>query len=113
MKEAYQLPFQHSNERKTKDFIRGNARRPCLTTLEPMDRVLVLNLSERGGTGKMRSYWEEQIYIIVCSIGNDPVAYKIRPEHDPKGKVRIAHRDMLMHCDNLLDKFDWNIREPI
>ena len=44
----------------------------------------------------MRSYWEEQIYIIVCSIGNDPVVYKIRPEHDSKGKTRIVHHNILM-----------------
>ena len=67
MKEAYQLAFQHSNERKIK----------------PGDKVLIRNLSERKrkretereseteteregwGTGKIRSYWEEQIYIIV------------------------------------------------
>ena len=61
----------------------------------------------------MRSYWEEQVYIIVCSFGNDPVVYKIRPEHDPKGKIRIVHCNMLMYCDNLLDNFDWNIREPV
>ena len=61
----------------------------------------------------MRSYWEEQIYIIVCSIGNDPVVYKIRPEHDSKGKTRIVHRNILMQCDNLLDDFDWNIKEPV
>ena len=67
MKEAYQLAFQHSNERKIK----------------PGDKVLIRNLSERKrkretereseteteregwGTGKIRSYWEEQIDIIV------------------------------------------------
>ena len=113
MKGAYRLAFQHSNERKTKDIVRRNAKRPCLTTLEPGDRVLIHNLSERGGTGKMRSYWEKQVYIIVCSFGNDPVVYKIRPEHDPKGKIRIVHCNMLMYCDNLLDNFDWNIREPV
>ena len=68
---------------------------------------------EREGTGKMRSYSEEKIYIIVSSIGNDPVVYKIRPEHDPKSKTRTVHRNMLRHCDNLLDNFDWNIREPV
>ena len=67
---------------------------------------------ERGGTGKMRSYSEEKIYIIV-SIDNDPVVYKIRPEHDPKSKTRTVHPNMLRHCDNLLDNFDWNIREPV
>ena len=68
---------------------------------------------ERGGTGKMRSYSEEKIYIIVSSIDNDPVVYKIRPEHDPKSKTRTVHPNMLRHCDNLLDNFDWNIREPV
>ena len=66
-----------------------------------------------GGTGKMRSYSEEKIYIIVSSIDNDPVVYKIRPEHDPKSKTRTVHPNMLRHCDNLLDNFDWNIREPV
>ena len=61
----------------------------------------------------MRSYWEEQIYIIVLCIVNDPVVYKIRPEHDSIGKIRIAHCNMLMHCNNLLDNFDWNIRKPV
>ena len=60
----------------------------------------------------MRSYWEEQIYIIVSSIANEPAVYKIRPEHNPKGKTRTVHRYMMMHCDSLLDNFDWNIREP-
>ena len=60
----------------------------------------------------MRNYWEEQIYIIVSSTGNDPVVYKMRPEDNPKGKTRTIHLNMLMHCDNFLDNFDWHIREP-
>ena len=78
------------------------------------DRVLIRNLSERerGGTDKMTSYWEDQIHIIVSSVRNDPVVCKIRPDHDPKGKKRAVCCNMLMHCDNLLYVFDWNIREP-
>ena len=60
----------------------------------------------------MRSYWEEQIYIIVSNIGNDLVVYKIRPEHNTEGTTRTVHRNMLMRCGNLLDNFDWNIKEP-
>ena len=99
----------YSNQRKTKDVIRRNTKQPCLITLEPGDRVLTCNLSERGGTDKMRSYWEEKIYNITSSIGNDPVVYKIRPE---QSKIRTAHLQMLMLRDNFLDKFDWKIREP-
>ena len=109
MKEAYQFAFQYSNQRKTKDVIRRNTKRPCLITLEPGDRVLICNLSEKGGRNKMRSYWEEKIYNVTSSIGNDPVVYKIRPE---QSKIRTVHRQMLMLRDNFLDKFEWKIRQP-
>ena len=65
LKEAYQLAFQHSNEIKTKDVIRRNTKWPWLTTLEPLERVLICNLWERGRAGTMRSYREEKIYIII------------------------------------------------
>ena len=58
----------------------------------------------------MRDFWEEQIYVIVSSTGNDPVVYKLKAEHNPKSKTRTVHRNMLMHCDNLLEHC--NIREP-
>ena len=40
------LAFKHFNERKTKGVVKQNTRRPCLTTLEPSDRVLIHNLLE-------------------------------------------------------------------
>ena len=49
------LAFKHFNERKTKDVVRQNTRRPCLTTLEPSDRVLIHNLSE---TEVEQARWE-------------------------------------------------------
>ena len=60
MQEAYQLAAKKINERaaKTKKtdnhFVRSSI-------LQPGDRVLVQNLSERGGPGKLRSFWENDV----------------------------------------------------
>ena len=53
MKEAYQLAFQHSNERTVKDVIIRNTKRSSLATLELIDRVLIRNLSENKQDEKL------------------------------------------------------------
>ena len=62
-------------------------------------RVLVRNMSERGGTGKLRSHWEEKVHIVVKCHPGIPV-FDVRRE-DRTGKVRTLHRNMLMRCDLL------------
>ena len=37
------------------------------------DRVLLRNNSERGGTGKFTSHWEDIIYIVTKKADNIPV----------------------------------------
>ena len=81
-------------------------QRSCPITLKPGGRVLIQNLSECRGTGKLKNYWEQQVHVIVSSAGENPVLYKVRPGHDLKEKLRILHRNMLMQCDDLLDNYN-------
>ena len=111
MKQAYEIAQKQSSKRKEKDKDRHNNKRPRATVLFPGDRVLVRNLSERGGTGKMRSFWENKVHVIIESYGEDPVIYKVQPENDKNGKARNLHRNMLQPCDELLDNFNWNLSD--
>ncbi|KAL9983193.1 hypothetical protein ACROYT_G005330 [Oculina patagonica] len=58
------------------------------------DHVLVRNLSERGGPEKLRSHWEQQIYVVEERISDSPV-YRVKPKHG-RGKLRVLHCYLLL-----------------
>ena len=95
--------------RKSKDVERHNAKRLRASILLPGDHVLVRNMSERGGTGKLRSFWEDKVYIVLETYGENPVLYRVQAENDPNGRTRNLHRNMLQPCYDLLDNFNWNL----
>ena len=69
-------------------------------TLEVGDRVLVRNQSERGGTGKLRSYWEENVHVVVSKKDDRIPVYVVKAENGT-GKERVRHRNLLLPCDHL------------
>ena len=110
MAEAFTIAKQKSDSRKEKDAVR-RANRPTLQPLRAGDRVLIKNLSERGGTGKIRSFWEDNIHLIVEPIGDSSVVYKFKPEKG-SGRTRIVHRNILLPCDTLLDPLPPPVTRP-
>ena len=58
MREAYKIAAEDS--KKAASYNKSHHdKRIHGTTLKPGDRVLVGNSRERGGTGKLRNYWED------------------------------------------------------
>jgi len=52
-------------------------KKVCRIVLEPGDRVFVQNLSEQGRPGKLQSYWENEVYVIVEQKGQDTPVYEV------------------------------------
>lgn len=68
--------------------------------LAPGSRVLVRNLTERGGPGKLRSFWEDAVHVVLRKKCEDSPVYEVKPEIG-KGRTRMLHRNLLLPCDYL------------
>lgn len=64
----------------------------------------VKNLGERGGPGKLCSYWENKIYVVEGQVSDNPV-YVVHPEGDDKGRLRTLHRYFLLLINELPVQF--------
>ncbi|GAA6106495.1 uncharacterized protein LOC121887483, partial [Tachysurus ichikawai] len=79
MKEACEIAREHANkcaERNKKNY---DLKVRC-TDLNPGSRVLVKNLTPRGGTGKLQNYWENEVHVVLRQVANDVPIYEVKPE---------------------------------
>jgi len=96
MSEAYKIASETAewNAQHGKTQYEKKVRR---IVLEPGDRVLVRNISEQGGPGKLRSYWENEVYIVVEQKGQDTPVYEVRSESGTKKRVLHPTYCYLVH----------------
>ena len=79
-----------------KDYYNKKAR--CVE-IEIGDQVLVRNIREKGGTGKLRNHWESNIFKVVDKKADCPV-YTVENIKMAKDR-RILHRNLLFRCNDL------------
>ena len=79
MEEAYALAQKRSSASAVRNK-RYYDKKVRFVDLQPHDRVLVRNLSERGGPGKLRAFWEKEVYVVVRR--KDPLSpvYEVKRE---------------------------------
>lgn len=101
MQEAYNIAQENmrkAGERGQKHY----NQRAWSSVLEPGDHVLIRNLSERGGPGKIRSYWESKVHVVKERRGANSPVYVVKPL-DEEGRERTLHRNLLLPCPYLVD----------
>ena len=99
LQKAYKIASERSEMKALKAKERYD-KKVKSAILQPGDRVLVRNLSERGGPGKLRSYWESKIHVVKKRFGEDSPVYEVHAE-DGSGRARVLHRELLFQCDYL------------
>ena len=98
VQEAYQIAASNSSKSASQAKVQHENKAHSITLL-PGDRVLVKNF-EKGGPGKIRSYWEQTVYRVVKRLNDDAPVYTVEPENG-NGKQRTLHRTLLLPCDSL------------
>ena len=92
MKKAYEIASEVSGKvaRRNKE---QYDKKAGAAMLEEGDRVLVRNLREKGGPGKLRAQWEGKAYRVKERRGDGPV-YVVQSEKG--GEERVLHRNHLL-----------------
>ncbi len=102
MNQAFEIARKHciaSNEQNKKNY----DKRVKGADIEVGERVLYRN-REKGGTGKLRSFWENRVFVVTGKEEEIPV-YSIKPEKGA-GKVKRVHRNDIMTCNEILSEDD-------
>ena len=105
MEVAFEVALTKSTGTKEKDVQRKLKSGPCLGNLEPVGKVLVRNLSPRGGPVNLRPFWEQEFAEVIERHEND-VTYAIKTISQPDKGSDITQKH-LMPVSHILQTVDY------
>ena len=108
MEQAYKIAAEKSGQCMKRGREAYN-RKATSSSLEQGDRVLVKRLLERGGPGKLRSFWEDSVYVVVRRNEPTGAVYEVERE-DGSGRRRTLHRNLLLPCPYLPSESNQNLQ---
>lgn len=100
MQEAYEITTANAKKCAEKSK-RNYDSKVGSSVLHEGDRVLVRNLTPRGGTGKLRNHWEDCVHKVIRQVGKDMPIYEVISEQGKARGRRVLHRNLLLPCDHL------------
>ena len=68
-------------------------------------------MSEWGGTGELRSFWEDKVHVVLKTYGENRVLNRVQTENDPNGGTKNLHCNMFQPCNDLSNNFNRNLRK--
>ena len=95
MIQAYKIASTNSSCRKD----RHDIKCPLRAVLKQVYCVLFRNLSERGGTRQMRSFWQDKVHVVIENLNSKNISYKVQRENDLNENIHTFHRNMPLSCD--------------
>ena len=95
---AYLITASNSRKSASQAKVQHDKKAHSITLLSG-DRVLVKNF-EKGGPGKIHSYWEQTVYRVVRQLNDGAPVYTVEPENG-NGKQHTLHHTLLLPCDSL------------
>ena len=99
MEQAYKTASQQACNKQSQGKQQFD-KKAHYSDLKINDRVLVRNLLEKGGPGKIRAHWEDKVHIVVGQADKNLPVYEVAPETG-QGRTRTLHRNLLLPCSFL------------
>ena len=104
MQQAFEIVQEHASKSRAENERQYNKKARGVGIVEG-DKVLLRNDNEKGGTGKLKNYWEKGVYVVEKKHPDLPI-YTIKLEDGSSKKAKVVHRNNLMACNSLLPNVD-------